>query len=289
MKLKKFIKKIVYSSKPLTSLYRLLKYLTGPGYITFIEEVYFDGWNMVTGSRTPWMNGGGNSTSQDFYKTDKELKKLVADKKINLTQFIPENTLPELENLNWRHYIVYWTVNYAIQNTKSIHKNLVECGVCDGLTIFYAMNAAKNLQVDASAFLYDAWDAMRSDLLLEAEKKSTGSYSYLNIENTKANLSHVKNGTLIYNKGYIPEVFAKSNNPDNLIWLHLDLNSVTPTIDSLEFFWDKLEIGGIILFDDFAWPGYLETQNGIENWIKNKRGNFFQFPTGQAMFIKLNS
>jgi hypothetical protein len=278
--------KAIKNYKTMKVLFDIIKYLIGKASITTVIPIYFDGWKMATGTRTPWMNGGNNAFSKSFAETDLQLKALVAEKKIVLTQFNPNNVTPELEDLTWRHYMVYWSATYSIQNTTSERKNLAEFGVCDGLTAYYAISAAKKLQVSFEAYLYDAWEAMKSEFLLDSEKSSVGSYSYLNLENTKNNLSYLEVEQLIFNKGYIPEVFDSAQNPAQLVWIHIDLNSATPTIQALDKFWVQLEVGGLILLDDFAWPGYEDTQNHVEKWTLNKKCHILHLPTGQAIIFK---
>ena len=89
-----------------------------------------------------------------------------------------------------------------------------------------------------------------------------------------------------YNKGYIPDVFDSSINPDKISWLHIDLNSSIPTLRCLEFFYDRIENNGVIVFDDYGWKGYEETKEIVDKFLNEKKGSFFQFPTGQGLFIK---
>jgi len=243
---------------------------------------------MATGTRTPWANGGGDALSRSFSTTDCELKALVRERKIILTQFNQQNVLPELDALTWRHYIVYWSVVYAVTYAKSDNQNLAEFGVCDGLTAFYAASAlATHASENSTFYLYDAWEGMRSDLLTETEKSSAGSYAYLDVKNTQRNLASLVELKPVFNKGYIPEVFDIADNPDALIWFHIDLNSATPTISVLQKFWDRLVVHGVVLFDDFGWPGYEDTQHEIEAWIKDRECNLLRLPTGQALLFKL--
>ncbi|MGY9052848.1 MAG: hypothetical protein ACKVH9_04640 [Rhodobacterales bacterium] len=242
--MKLIIRKLINKVSIFKILFNILKYILGKASLTSVSPIYFDGWKMATGTRTPWINGGSSALSCHFSETDSKLKRLVAEKKIILSQFKPQNVLAELEGLMWRHYIVYWSANYAIKNTKSKTKIFAEFGVCDGLTIFYAISAAKNL-------------------------------NHLNVKE------------LIYNKGYIPGVFDRADNPKELAWMHIDLNASMPTIHALENFWDSLEVGGLILFDDFAWPGYEDTQAEVEKWACDKKCNILHLPTGQAILFKL--
>ena len=81
-------------------------------------------------------------------------------------------------------------------------------------------------------------------------------------------------------------VFKSVENPDNLSWLHIDLNSSKITQECLNFFYDKIENNGVILFDDYAHIHFEDTRKIIDEFLFNKEGNFLHFPTGQAFFIK---
>ena len=122
-------------------------------------------------------------------------------------------------------------------------------------------------------------------LITPREKKNKGNYSYLDIDVTKRNLGDFKDN-VIFNKGYIPEIFSEGKNPDKICWLHIDLNSSKPTKESLEFFYPLLEVGGVILFDDYSWSGYDDTRKVIDDFLLAKKGQFFHVPTGQSFFIK---
>ena len=54
---------------------------------------------------------------------------------------------------------------------------------------------------------------------------------------------------------------------------------------SLEFFFDKLVSGGVILFDDYG--GFDDTRKIVDEFLKNKKGHFTNYPTGQGIFIKI--
>ncbi len=246
----------------------------------------FSGWGMTTVSNTPWGNGSGLcAMNKAFTQTAALVSELAVKKRINLTQFRNENIRDVLDKLMWRHYLVYWTASYAAPNTRSDVKNLVECGVCDGLTAFFALSAVSESGGEWHAYLYDAWDAMREDLLLEKEKKNVGEYAYLSVENTRANLSSFS-GKVCFNKGYIPELFARAENPSDLVWMHIDLNSATPTVAALDFFWNKMVVGGVILLDDYGWPGYEDTRDMIHQWMHGRNGYLLPLPTGQAIIFK---
>jgi len=80
---------------------------------------------------------------------------------------------------------------YAARFSNFSKLNLVEAGVCDGLTINFAMSAVKDEMgenYDFEAYLYDAWEGMKEENLTTQEKGRKGNYSYLSLEQTKLNL-----------------------------------------------------------------------------------------------------
>lgn len=266
---------------------QFLKLVLGRASIVDIVPLSFIGWKMATGTRTPWLRGGSNAVSQGFASCDSEMAALIASGQVVLTQFRPEGVNQEVAGLKWRHYIVYWSAVHAVRNVGLGTCNFAEIGVCDGLTAWYASRAQRDGQGSVGEFfLYDAWKGMRADLLTSTEKSSTGSYAYLDIANTRHNLALSGADNFVFNKGYVPESFALSRNPDTLAWLHIDLNSALPTIAALDFFWERLLPGGVILLDDFAWPGYEETQSKVESWCSAKQESIMHLPTGQALIFK---
>jgi O-methyltransferase len=255
------------------------------------ENVTFSGWGMTTAkTNPPWMNSFPEcqlDSVSGFEKANNYLISRVQNKQFNLTQFADkESVVDVLKGLMWRHYIVYWSALFAAERTTSLRKNLVECGVCDGLTVCYAMKAAEHAGKGYSAYLYDAWDVIKEDYLLDSEKSKAGRYSYLHMDTTARNLTDFSSN-VVFNKGYIPDSFSQANNPSDLVWLHIDLNSAIPTEASLEFFYDKVLPGGVILFDDYGWRGYVETKRSIDSYFHKKDVKLLQFPTGQAIVFKV--
>jgi len=272
-------KKFIKNNFP--RLFKIIKIILGRNDQLNIQ---FQGWGLTSNHAPPWVGMSKNKTYVGFKKSKEILLKKLNNKEFFISQFQKEKDIfNKVNSLDYRHYIVHYTSLLAFNNTKN--RNIVECGVCDGLTVFFAIQKYKE-DLNYKAYLYDSWSAMKKEYLVsKSEEKMIGSYDYLNIENTKNNLKNYQDN-LIFNKGYIPESFNTSNNPDKISWLHIDLNSSAPTNKSLEFFYPLIESNGIILFDDYAWKGYEKTREIIEIFFQNKTGEFFHLPTGQAFFIK---
>lgn len=246
----------------------------------FPTKPSFEGWGMKTYNDPPWVN----EPNSIFNLTSKEIKKLKF-KSVSSTG-IDENNV---DTLLWRHWIVSYATKQAILFSSDNQFNFVECGVGDGLTAFFTLNTIYEVlgnENNAHLHLYDSWNPMKKDDLLENEYTNIDRYSDLEFDNTKENLKKFEKN-LIFHRGYIPDVFnMEPESPLSIIYMHIDLNSKIPTIASLEYFFPKLLSGGIILFDDYGWDNHKSTKNAIDEFFKNRSGILLHLPTSQAIFFK---
>jgi hypothetical protein len=251
------------------------------------QKITFSGWGMATHSTNPpWLKDNSFKKNIDIFNFNiahNIILNLVKKNKFYISQL--STPLAALEELKWRHYFIFQTVLFSSKFTSSKKKYIVECGVCDGLTAFYAMMALKKFKYNFKSYLYDSWSVMKDEYLDRDEKKLSGSYRYLNLSRTIKNLYIFKKYTT-FNRGYIPESFKNSINPKIVSWLHIDLNSSFATLEALNFFWDKIDSGGVIIFDDYGSSQYTSTKKVIDKFFENKSGHFFNLPTGQGVFFK---
>ena len=254
-------------------------------FLTFIKKNFFNkpkfsGWGMTSIHEPPWLN---DDEGKKFLEINNYIKNnFTFNKKIQGT------TKDIMDDLLWRHWIVSYAVKHATKFAKTENYNLVECGVEWGYTAFFALKTLTNNDKKMNSFsmhLYDAWQDMREEELLESEYWHVNLYKNLDIESTKKNLIEFKEN-LIFHQGYIPDsLMKKPDPPDTIFYLHIDLNSAKPTEHALEFFYPRLVVGGIILFDDYGWDAYEDTKNTIENFFKDKPGLLMKIPTGQAIYF----
>jgi hypothetical protein len=246
----------------------------------------FSGGGMTLYGKTmPWEGIGGDRVSEGFTNANSGLKTKFKNNEFTLIRASDE--LEYIKNRRWRNYIMYWSAAYAANySTEDKQMSLVECGVAEGVSAYFAMNAFEDNDREYNAYLYDSWDKMRGQELLESEMGKIGNYDVLDEDITQENLQEFSNST-IYIDGYIPEVFDTVKNPDSISWLHIDLNSAIPTQEVLQQFYKSVEKGGVILFDDYGWSGYTETKVVVDDFFGNHNsGIHFPLPTGQSIYFK---
>ena len=57
-----------------------------------------------------------------------------------------------------------------------------------------------------------------------------------------------------YFPGWIPDAFPRTDG-DRYRFVHVDVDLYQPTRDSFEYFWPRLAPGGVMVCDDYNWPG----------------------------------
>lgn len=230
---------------------------------------------MTTDARPPWLGGGTDRLTDEFLAAHSDMLDRVSHGRFVLTQFrdAPDQARV-LRDLMWRHYLVFWSARCAARTTTAPVKTLVECGVCDGLTAFFAMRAMRGTPF--AAVLYDAWQKMSTP---------SGTYDDIALETTRNNLRDFA-GEATFVQGFLPQSFDTAPIPSDIVWLHIDLNAAPPTAAALERLYDRMPPGAVILFDDYGWPAYHDTKRAIDAFVEGKRGMLLPVPTGQAMFFK---
>ena len=68
--------------------------------------------------------------------------------------------------------------------------------------------------------------------------------------------------------------------------MHIDLNASKPTLNTLNFFYKRLEKNGLILIDDYGDKNYMDTRKVIDYFLLKKNNILWQLPTGQAIIFK---
>jgi hypothetical protein len=245
-------------------------------YNKFILKPTYSGSGISCFADLPW---NGTYNDKIFKKSFDDLKKLSFNSK--------EVIYSDLESAKWKLWIMSFATRFAIQFAKTENYVFVECGVAEGLSTFISIREIKAKINDNYVFhLYDSWGTMRLVDLVESELTSKNKYSTLDINITKRNLSEFEDN-LIFHQGYIPESFNVSPEPpNNICYIHIDLNAAKPTLSALEFFYPKLVEGGVILFDDYGVIGHPDTKKTVDEFLMDKGGIFLKEPTGQAIFFK---
>ena len=91
-------------------------------------------------------------------------------------------------------------------------------------------------------------------------------------------------GNLRYWRGWIPERFCEV--ADRWFsFLHVDVDLHQPTLDSVAFFYPRMNSGGLMLFDDYGFATCPGARQAIDEFFTDKPEPIIDLPTGQALVI----
>ena len=192
-------------------------------------------------------------------------------------------------NWQWRVHIGLWAARSAMR----ISGDFVECGVNRGFMSSAIMEDLKWSSTGRIYYLLDTFHGLDERFISEKEKQGgapeknskaieTGYYTN-NPQSVEKNFSEWSNVKIIV--GSIPETLPQITSK-KIAFLHIDLNCSPPEIATLEFLWNRLETGGIVLLDDYAYYGYQLQKEGVDDWAVQKKVPVASLPTGQGLIIK---
>ena len=90
---------------------------------------------------------------------------------------------------------------------------------------------------------------------------------------------------VIIKKGWFPQ--SAEGIEDTFCFVNLDTDLYQPILSGLEFFWDKIEIGGCILVHDYFHPMLPGVKKAVEDFEKMKDVKLQKMPIGDGCSIAI--
>lgn len=143
---------------------------------------------------------------------------------------------------------------------------------------------------DRRLHLFDTFEGFTQNDISE-ELHQTGMsvsknlFSNISLEEVRKYISP-KNDHVLFYKGYFPESLPKDLDRLSFAFVHLDVDLYNPTLRGLEFFYEKLNTGGILITHDYnAWIG---VRKAVDEFFKDKPEILIPMPdkSGSAVIIK---
>tara|TARA_Y100000590_G_C15509278_1_gene934765 strand:- start:177 stop:893 length:717 start_codon:yes stop_codon:yes gene_type:complete len=217
----------------------------------------------------------------DFFNLWKEIFNLIySNKKANFNDPLIVSRI---------HKNFYLCKYFA--SIKSVEGDILECGVYKGFSSLLLRTLEKKLCISNknNFFLVDSFEGLSE--ILEEDKPENKNIYQSKKGDLKANIDNVE--TLFKNfdnvhilKGWIPEIFDILDDYNRYKFIHIDLDLYQPTYDTLNYIYDKVVRGGMIITDDYQTPLFPGNKKAWEKFCKYKNIGFFSLPSGQAVIIK---
>jgi len=186
-------------------------------------------------------------------------------------------------DIEWRIHVLCWAASHA----SKLEGDFVDCGVNTGFCPRAVIHYVDFNKLNKKYYLFDTFSGMdaRYSTSYEMERhaklgygKNTGLY-----EQVQKTFSPFPNIELV--KGAIPDTLTIPP-ISKVSYLSVDMNSVKPEVAALEFFWDKMVSGGLIILDDYGYPGCIEQKHAHDKFADSRGVKILSMPTCQGLIIK---
>jgi hypothetical protein len=190
---------------------------------------------------------------------------------------------------HWRVYVGLWAASNAAKN----QGDFVECGVGKGF-MSSAIMAYLNWNDNGRTFyLLDTFSGVDERYVSNAELeegilKKNAHFIEIGLYPTTAedvvrNFTEWTRARIIV--GPVPETLERIQS-NSIAYLHLDMNCAPPEIAAIEYLWDRLVSGAIVLLDDYAYRGYRQQKLAMDVFAEAKGVKVLSLPTGQGLILK---
>lgn len=184
-------------------------------------------------------------------------------------------------DIQWRIYILCWAAEYAIK----LDGNFADCGVFSGFCPRAVIHYTDFQSFNKQYFLFDTFFGLDPKYSSADELARNNKLGYQEKNMYSEVLETFKNFNVKVIKGSVPDTLSYVKN-EKFCFLHLDMNAVFPEVKALEFFWDRLVPGAIIVLDDYAFAGCIEQKKGHDEFARSRNASILSLPTGQGIIIK---
>jgi O-methyltransferase len=187
-------------------------------------------------------------------------------------------------DIRWRVHTILWAAKHAL----SVPGDFLDLGCGFGLLSAALVNYLEFEKVDKKLFMVDSFCGLDIKRCSEEElERHRTLYMPLSGSNWESGLREefdaYSNVKVI--QGFAPKVLKKVPS-NNFSFISIDLNSALAEKDSLKVLWPLLSKGGIIIFDDYAFPCHKDQKDAHDAFARENNLLIYTSPTGQGILMK---
>ncbi len=173
-----------------------------------------------------------------------------------------------------------YTLDQLMKLVTSVEGDTVECGAFKGASSYLICRRIAGLQ--KTHHIFDSFEGLSKPGPEDGFHWKTG-----DMASNKTIIRENLRGYdyVVYHEGWIPEKFHEVSN-QRFCFIHLDVDLYQPTLDSLIFFYERTNPGGIILCDDYGFVTCPGAKAAMDSFFSDKPEKIVCLPTGQGVVFK---
>jgi hypothetical protein len=176
-------------------------------------------------------------------------------------------------------------LNSLLELIANVPGDTAECGVFEGASSVVICEHVRrsNGQAPRTHHAIDSFEGLSEPATVDGTYWSRGSLTSSRARAT-ANLAAYPNVKI--HAGWIPQVFNELPAQARFAFLHVDVDLFQPTLDTLDFFYERLNRGAVVVCDDYGFSTCPGATAACDQFLAGKPEKIVHAPTGQGFFIK---
>lgn len=176
-----------------------------------------------------------------------------------------------------------WILSSCMSHARQMAGDFAEFGVFRGGTALLAARILSEAADGRCLHLFDSFQGMPRTS--DGEPYQAGDFDQTSAQEVERLVASAGARVKLH-VGFIPQTFEAAH-IERLAFAHIDVDLFQTVLDCVEFVYPRLIPGGIIVFDDYGFPGCVRAREATDKAFRNFREKPIYLPTGQAMVIKL--
>ena len=179
-----------------------------------------------------------------------------------------------------------YTLFSLLKSIRGIKGDTAECGVYEGSSSHLILSTLHDQKKPHHIFdSFEGLSAPQTEDCVNSNNVFKWKKHDLSVgeEYVRTNLNGFDNFTL--HRGWIPDRFNEVDDR-RFCFVHIDVDVYQPTLDAVEFFYPRLNQGGILVCDDYGFASCPGAKRAIDQFAEARDLSVIHLPTGQAVLIK---
>ena len=174
------------------------------------------------------------------------------------------------------------TLAWAATHALGVDGDFVECGVYQGFCSAFLADYLNFATVAKSYYLYDTFTGIPEEFDSESNNHQAFAEPGL-YQSVRERFAAYPNVHVV--AGVVPDTLHQTA-PEKIAFLHLDMNSAKSEIAALDVLFERVNPGGVIVFDDYGWLAYRAQQVAEDKFVRERGYRILELPTGQGLLFK---
>ncbi len=188
-------------------------------------------------------------------------------------------------DVRWHVHVALWAASQAAR----LDGDFVECGVDSGMLSTAICEWLDFNSQNRDFWLFDTFAGIPDAQMTDAERQGIGGWhnrqSYGDcFAEAQAGFAPWPRCHLI--RGEVPDSLVAFPPGRRVAYLSIDMNIVLPEIAAIEFFWDRLVQGAVVLLDDYGWATHTAQRAAFDHFAGEHGVTILSLPTGQGVIIR---